>query len=107
MCATIEERRTTGLKLGGEMIPLNLKNHFLVLNISIHALLYLALGNIELENRGFCLISSYLFSFLVAVLSPTSPRTFSHNDKSSSEFLFYQVFATVLFQVMEYLFLFM
>ena len=67
MCATIEERRTTGLKLGGEMIPLNLKNHFLVLNISIHALLYLALGNIELENRGFCLISSYLFSFLVAV----------------------------------------
>lgn len=106
MCATVEERNT-GLKLGGKMIPLNLKNHFLVLSISIHALLYLALGNIELENRGICLISSYLFSFLVAVLSPPFPKTFSYNDKSSSAFLFYQVLATMLFQVMEYLFHFM
>ena len=80
LCATIEKRWTTG----GKTIPLKLKNHFLILNISINALPYLALGGKkELENGSFCPIFSYPFSFLVACLGPTFPRTFSHNDKPS------------------------
>lgn len=88
-------RKNHWVKIRVKMIPLNLKNPFLIL------------GNTELEDRGFCPFLYTHSFFSVAILRSTFPETFSHGNIPTSEFLFYQVIAPLLSQMMGYLFLFM
>lgn len=76
VCYNVRKKENHWVKIRGKMIPLNLKKHFLILNVSIHTSFHLVLGNTELENRGFCPSFSLPSSFFsVAILSPTFPET--------------------------------
>lgn len=99
MCAATERRRrTTGLKLG-ENDPFNWKSHF------FHIEYRYSYWKYRTWEQRFP-SHFFLVHFFSSCFKSNFAETFSHNDIHSSEFLFCQVFAPLLFQIID-LFLFL